>query len=103
MSPDLVLRAVLSTEAFLVLVLAAHFVGPVWSSHHIPKLLKWPVRIVIVGAGGLLVYMLAGQYKAVDLKVPFDAFSMIGLVSYSVVLLGFALIIRHERRNRRGR
>lgn len=93
---DLALRGLLTVEAFVALFISASFFGTIWPER------GRPTRVVIVGLGVILVYVFVGQFKAYRLHIPFDLFSMIGLVGYTVLLVGGSWFI-HERRNRSGR
>jgi hypothetical protein len=99
---DVLLRAVLAGESLVAMLLAGHLLGSLWHER------GWPVRVILVGALGVLAYVLAGQVKAYNLGIPFDAFSWIGLTAYAVLLSGLVWHFVHEqrraaRRNRRGR
>lgn len=97
MYDDHILRGLLATEALIALLFAGQWVGAVWHER------GWPARVILLGALGVLTYVLAGQAKAFNLDIPFDGFSYLGLAAYTVLLVGFAWHIARERRNRRGR
>lgn len=92
---DLVLRGVLTAQAILALLLVAGFFGTIWPER------GWPTRVVILGLAGVMVYVLTGQVKAFNLGIPFDAFSLVGLVAYAVLLTG--LTWHWRQGTRRGR
>ncbi|GEP38900.1 hypothetical protein NPS01_25630 [Nocardioides psychrotolerans] len=94
---DHVLRAVLTFEAMLALLFAGHWVGSTWHER------TWPIRVILIGIGLVMTYLLAGQFKAFNLGIPFDAFSWLGLIAYAVLLSGFTWQRHRERRTRRGR
>lgn len=95
---DLLLRGVLAVEAFFALVLTGNALGHIWAGHH------WSMRVTFIGGMGVEVYVLAGQHKAYVREIPFDIYSWIGLVGYSVLLVGLTWLITRERRQlRRGR
>ena len=95
--PDLdhLLRGILAAEAFAGLLLSSSFFGAIWPER------TWPIRVVCIGLFGVLVYVFAGQIKAFNLGIPFDGFSALGLIAYSVLLVGLVWFV-HER-DRRGR
>lgn len=94
---ELVLRGCLAVEAFLALLLSGAFFGTIWPER------GWPTRVVCAGLFGVLVYVFAGQIKAFNLSIPFDGFSAVGLLAYTVLLTGFVWFVLRERRTRRGR
>ena len=94
MPEDQVLRAVLASQVFVVLIVGAALLGRLWHAR------TWPLRTVAVGLMLVQVYVLAGQAKAVLIGIPFDAFSWVGVIAYSVVLIGCSFAMTHERRGR---
>lgn len=95
--PDQVLRLFLAAEAFTALLLSGAFFGSIWPER------SWPIRVICVGLAGVLAYVAAGQVKAFNLGVPFDAVSFFGLTVYTVLLTGLGWFIHRQRRTRRGR
>jgi hypothetical protein len=91
---DYVLRGILAGEALLALLLAGQWLGSVWHER------GWPVRTILLGAMGVLTYVLAGQAKAYNLGIPFDGFSVLGLVAYALLLAGFGWHLTRERSRR---
>lgn len=94
MTDDHILRGVLTALAFATLVLGGAVVGSIWAQR------GWPMRLVSIGCLLLLVYVLAGQVKAFLIGIPFDYFSWVGVVAYTVLLTGCVWSIAHERRGR---
>lgn len=95
---DTILRAFLALEAFVALVLTGSALGHIWAGHHSP------MRVTFIGGMGVEIYVLAGQHKAYVRDIPFDGYSTIGLVGYTVLLIGLVWLITRERRHqRRGR
>lgn len=94
---DHILRATLTLEAMIALLFAGHWFGSIWHER------TWPIRVILIGLGGVMTYALAGQVKAFNLDIPFDAFSWLGLIAYTVLLTGFTWQRHRERRTRRGR
>lgn len=86
-------RAVLALEALLALVMYGGMLGHFWHRLH------GPLRLLAVGALGVGVYVLAGQAKAYNLGIPFDGYSVIGVVAYTVVIVAL-LAVRHVERRR---
>ena len=86
-------RAVLALEALLALVMYGGMLGHYWRRLHNP------LRLLAVGALGVGVYILAGQAKAYNLGIPFDGYSVIGVVAYTVLLVAL-LAVRHVERRR---
>lgn len=97
LEPDHILRGVLAFEALAALLLSGSFFGSIWPER------GWPIRVICVGLFGVLVYVFVGQIKAFNLDIPFDGFSMVGLLAYSVLLSGFVWFTAREQRTRRGR
>lgn len=91
LEPDHILRGILAFEALVALLLSGSFFGTIWPER------GWPIRVVCVGLFGVLVYVFAGQIKAFNLGIPFDGFSLVGLIAYTVLLVG---LIWHYRRGR---
>lgn len=95
---DLVLRGVLAAQAFLALMLTGNALGHIWSQFH------WPMRITFIGGMIVELYVLVGQHKAYVREIPFDGYSFVGLVGYTVLLIGLIWLITKERRqHQRGR
>ncbi|UIU47055.1 hypothetical protein [Microcystis phage MinS1] len=94
---DHVLRGILAAQALLAILLAGQWLGDVWHSR------GWPARCIFAGALGVLVYVLAGQAKAYLLGIPFDAFSVLGVIAYTLLLTGLVWHTVREHRTRRGR
>ena len=78
------------------LVLYGGFIGHMW------RRLTWPLRVMGIGAGLLGIYVLGGQVKAYQLDIPFDGYSVVGVVAYTVLIAGL-LAFRHVERRREGR
>lgn len=97
MSQDEYLRAVLATQALAALLLSGSYFGSIW-----PERGK-PAKVVIVGLVGVLIYVFAGQVKAFNYGIPFDAVSFFGSAAYAVLLAGFVWYLRRERHKRKGR
>lgn len=95
--PDTYLRGLLALDALVALLFAGAWFGTIWHDR------TWPIRVVCIGFGGVLAYVLAGQAKAYNLGIPFDAYSWLGLIAYTVLLAGFTWHRSRERRSRRGR
>jgi hypothetical protein len=93
---DHVLRGTLAGLALVTLLLSASFFGSIWPER------GWPIRVVCVGLAGVLVYGLVGQFKALNLGIPFDAFSWVGLIAYTVLVVGLGWFVR-DRHHSRGR
>lgn len=95
--PDVLLRSVLTAEAFVAVLLMARFLGALWNHR------KWPTRVIIIGVWLILFYVALGQVKAFYLHIVFDGFSLFGLFAYAVLLVGLIAYEVHESRTRRGR
>lgn len=57
------------------------------------KIADWPMRLVWLGLGGVLIYALAGQAKAISLHIPFDGFSWVGVVALVVLDTGLGWVL----------
>lgn len=58
-------------------------------------------RTTVIGFFGLAVYVLAGQNKAVQLHIPFDAYSWPGLASATVINIGLGWSLWERRPRKR--
>lgn len=91
---DILLRGILTALAFIAVILGGAVTGNLWHSR------TWPIRTITIGGLGVLVYVLAGQVKAYLIGIPFDGFSWLGVIAYTVLLAG---CVRHLTNDRRGR
>jgi hypothetical protein len=96
MTEDQLLRALLATLAFIALLLSGMFFGTIWPER------GWPIKVVCIGLGLILLYLFAGQIKSFNLGIPFDGVSWLGLIGYTVLVFGLGWFIhdRHPRRDR---
>lgn len=94
---ELALRGLLSAEIFAVLILLGGWIGDLWPER------GWAVRVVLIGAGSANTYVLAGQVKAFNLQVPFDAVSGFGLLAYTVLVVGLGWVFIERHRHPRDR
>lgn len=95
--PDLVLRGILATQAFVALVLTGQALGHIWAEAH------WPMRVTFMGGMLVELYVFVGQHKAYVRDIPFDGYSAVGLLGYTVLLIGLIWLITRERRHQRRR
>lgn len=96
-----ILRGVLFVELILAVILFASVSRRLWFWPR-PHRLNGPIRTILVGSFGFLLYGCAGQAKAYDLGTPFDAVSWLGLVSVTIINLGaLAWLIRETEHGRR--
>lgn len=97
MVDDQVLRGLLFAAALAAVLMYGLWAGPGWRER------SWPMRLVIIGGGVLLIYVLAGQVKAFNLSIPFDAFSAVGLTGALIFDTGLTLQLKHQHsRHERG-
>jgi hypothetical protein len=97
--PDVILRVALAIEVGIAGVqYAAVFAPHAVSSSRGRRLL---VAQIVSFVGGLIaiLYVFAGQFKALLLGIPFDAFSWVGVVGFTLGDIGTALVLwdRHRR------
>lgn len=88
-------RFLLFVLALVAFLMYGGFVGFAWRGR------QWPTRLLLLGTWIVLLYALAGQAKAYMLNIPFDGFSVVGVVGLSVFNVGL-LAVRHKERNRLG-
>jgi hypothetical protein len=92
LTTDHVLRGMLTAEVFVAVLLFGPFLGLLWHDR------GWPIRVVLIGLEGMLLYVLAGQVKAFNLSIPFDGFSVVGAVASAVLDVGLVWSVHRERR-----
>jgi hypothetical protein len=91
-------RLILIAQAGASVYLMGVFLGTLWPQR------AWPTKVVIVGVLAVLVYLLAGQFKAFFLsyrwpgRVPFDAVAWGGVAAYTILLTGLVAFLVHNRR-----
>jgi len=91
LTTDVVLRAILTAEVFASVMLFGPFLGLLWHER------GWPIRVVLLGLHGMLVYVLAGQAKAFYLHIPYDLVSAGGALASAVLDVGLFWAVYRER------
>lgn len=91
---DQFLRLLLFVGALMSVIGWTTFVRLLWPDR------PWPIRIVFIGLGGSLFYILAGQARAYELGLSFNFVSWLGLISISVLNTGMVWTIAHVGREK---
>lgn len=91
---DELLRAFLAAQVFACIIFGAALLGEVWVTH------ARRLRVLVIGVGVVLLYVLAGQAKAYLYHVPFDGYSWVGVAGFGIVIIGTLIAMSYVRRGR---
>ena len=91
---DEVLRLLLFLGALMSVICWTTFVRVLWPDR------PWSIRVVFIGLGGSLVYILAGQARTYELGLSFNFVSWLGLISISILNTGMVWTIAHVGQQR---
>lgn len=92
---DHILRGILAAMTLAALLLSGSFFGTIWPER------GWPIRVISCGLFGVLLYGFVIQIKAFNLGIPFDGYSFVGLVAYTILVAGLVWFIRDRNNHRR--
>ena len=90
--PTDVQRSILMAQFIGCAALASFLAGTAWLKH------GTGITVTTIGSAGIFIYLVAGQAKALNLGIPFDVFSWIGVVASGLFLIGAAWTLRTDHR-----
>lgn len=96
MTPETV-RYIMAIEAVAAAVQLGAVAGALWFQR------GWPMRVALVGAWGVLLYVALGQTKALDRNSPVDVITYIGLGALTLTVAGLLWVMLEKTNRSTGR